>query len=106
MAASALRIRSMTFSASRGQKAMPMLAVRNTSCWLSWNGAADLGEQRARQLRDRPAVVGIGRQPVDEQRELIARQAADHGLLRQRARQALGQHLEHAVAGSRGRRCR
>ena len=67
---------------------------------------ADLGEQRARQLRDRPAVVGIGRQPVDEQRELVARQAPDHGLLRQRARQALGQHLEHAVAGSRGRRCR
>src|SRR5436309_1493977 len=31
-------MRSMTFSASRGQKAMPTLAVRNTSCWFSWNG--------------------------------------------------------------------
>src|SRR6185503_19877500 len=36
MAASALRIRSMTFSASRGQKAMPIEAVRNTSCSCSW----------------------------------------------------------------------
>ena len=62
--------------------------------------ARDLGEQRTRQLRDRAAVVGIGRQPVDEQRELVPRQAPDHGVLGQRARQALRQHLQHAVAGA------
>ena len=62
--------------------------------------AADLGEHRARQLRDRAAVVGVRRQAVHEQRELIAGEAPDHRVLGHRARQALGQHLQHAIAGA------
>ena len=45
---------------------------------------ADLGEDAAREVRDRPAVVGIARQTVDEQRELVAGEAAEHRVLRQR----------------------
>ena len=83
-----------------------MLAVRNTSCWLQLKRAADFGEDGARQMRDRPAVVGVRGQPVDEQRELVACQAADDRVLRQRAREALGEHFQHAGRRRRGRRCR
>ena len=61
---------------------------------------ADFGEDGARQVRDRAAVVRIRRQSVHEQRELVAGEPADHGVLRQRAGQALGQHFEHPVAGA------
>ena len=66
---------------------------------LQLEGAADLGEHAARQLRHGAAVVRVGRQVVDEHRELVAGEAADHGVLRQRARQPLGEDLEHAIAG-------
>ena len=62
--------------------------------------AAHLGQERACQLRNRSAVVGIGRQALHEQRELIPGEPSHHGLLRQRARQALGQHFERAIAGA------
>ena len=75
-----------------------MLAVRKTSCWFSWNGRLTVREDRARQLRDRPAVVGVGRQALHEQRELIPGQPSDHGLARHGARQPLREHLEHAIA--------
>ncbi len=55
----------------------------------------------ARQLRHLFArLIGVGAQPVDEQRELVAREAAEHGFAAQHARQPFGEHLEHAVAGS------
>src|SRR6185437_6630449 len=59
---------------------------------------AHLGEDRPREMRDGPAIVGIGRQALDEQRELVAREPADRRALRQRARQALGEHLPRAIA--------
>ena len=74
--------------------------------FLQLEGAADLGEHAARQLRHGAAVVRVGRQVVDEHRELVAREAADHGLLRQRARQALGEDFEQCDRRPSGRRCR
>ena len=89
----------MTFSASRGQKAMPIAGGEEHLVLLQLEGAADLREHAARQLRHGAAVVGVGRQIVDEHRELVAGEPADHGFLRQRARQALGEDLERAIAG-------
>ena len=62
-------------------------------------GFAHLVQDDARQARHLAAVVGVARQAVDEQRELIAREPAQHRVLRQRARQSLGQHFQHAIAG-------
>ena len=66
--------------------------------------AADLGQDRARQVRDGTAVIRIRGQPFDEQRKLIAREAADDRLLGNGAREPLGEHLEHAVARSVAKR--
>ncbi len=99
MAASALRIRSMTLSASRGHSAMPMLTVRNTSCWLMWNGAPAVSSTvRASCETCSLRLLRVAAQAVDEQRKLIARQAPQHRLAAQHPRQPLGQRLEHAVA--------
>ena len=65
---------------------------------LQVEGSADLREDDARQVRDRPAVVDVARQVLQEQRELVAGQAPDHRLPRQRARQALGEDFQRAIA--------
>jgi hypothetical protein len=61
-------------------------------------GAADLGEDGAGEMCDGPAIVGIGRQPFHEQRELVSSESPDHGVLWQSAGEALGQYLENAIA--------
>ena len=90
----------MTLSPSRGQNEMPMLTDRNTSCWLMWKAAqAASSTVRASCTHLLAAFVAVGREAVDEQRELVAGQAAQHRFRRQHPREPLGQHFQHAVAG-------
>src|SRR5450759_4268854 len=60
--------------------------------------AVHLRQYRAREVRYRAAIIHIRRQAVDEQRELIAREAAESRVLRQYARHALGENLEQPIA--------
>jgi hypothetical protein len=89
----------MTFSASSGQIATPMLAGQEHFVLVDVEGLAHRHQDLARDRLDLfLGGDGILRQRVEEQRELVAGEAADHRVRRQGARQPLGQHLEHAVA--------
>src|SRR5260221_13779754 len=62
-------------------------------------GRADLVQKGSRQGRQGGKIVDIVRQVVDEHGELVARKAADDGVLAQAARETLAQDLQSTVAG-------
>ena len=59
---------------------------------------ADFGEDRARQMRDRAAVVRIGRQTIDEHGKFVAGEPTDNGLFGHSPGQPLRQNLKRAIA--------
>ena len=101
MAASALRIRSMTFSASRGQKRDADAGGQEHFLLVDVERARrPRSSTRARQLRDLLAVSSASaRRPSTNSANSSPARRPSTVSLRQHARQALGQHLEHAVAG-------
>ena len=60
---------------------------------------AELVQQFARQRRDGRAVVLVARQILDEQRELVAGEPAEHRAVRHAPDHPLAQDLERAIAG-------